>query len=348
MKIKRYIPYKNITFCCRDCGTQISWVSALHGQGRCRSCATKGKNHPLFGKHLSKEHRENLSKALNGRKLSKEHIKKISGKHAPFFGKHHTKETLLKMSKSLTGKNNPNYGKKFSKEHRLKLSKSRKGRKISKETRLKISKANKGKKRSKESKLKMSKAKKGKSLSKEHRIKLSKILSGKNNHFFGKHHSKESKEKMSIALTGKYPSKEARLKMSKARRGNKNNLGNHHSKETKLKMSKTRKGKNNGNWRGGLSFLPYTQNFSKDLKLKIRYRDNHVCQNCGITEKEHGKNLSVHHIDYDKQNCEETNLITTCTSCNSIANSNRDYWFAYYTYIIEHFKELVSTFPTLR
>ena len=222
------------------------------------------------------------------------------------------------------------------------LSCSRKGQRLSNETKKKISIANKGKKRSKESKLKMSKAKKGKSLSKEHRIKLSKILSGKNNHFFGKHHSKESKEKMTIALTGKYPSKETRLKMSKAQRGNKNNLGNHHSKETCLKMSKSRKGDKNPRWQGGVSFLPYTQDFSKDLKLKIRCRDNHICQGCGMTEKEHGKNLSIHHIDYNKFNCQETNLITTCISCNSIANSNRDYWFAYYTYIIENYISMNS------
>ena len=55
-----------------------------------------------------------------------------------------------------------------------------------------------------------------------------------------------------------------------------------------------------------------------------------MCQNCGITEEEHiiinGQVLHVHHIDYNKENCSQDNLITTCQQCNLRANSNRDYW----------------------
>jgi len=40
-------------------------------------------------------------------------------------------------------------------------------------------------------------------------------------------------------------------------------------------------------------------------------------------------------IDYDKTNCNEKNLISLCGLCNRKANYNRDYWFAYYSYIIE-------------
>ena len=77
-----------------------------------------------------------------------------------------------------------------------------------------------------------------------------------------------------------------------------------------------------------------------ELKQKIRKRDSYICQNCGITEKIHkikyGRILTVHHIDYNKQNCKESNLITVCLSCNLKANGNRDYWFAYYKYLIEN------------
>ena len=78
----------------------------------------------------------------------------------------------------------------------------------------------------------------------------------------------------------------------------------------------------------------YPLEFSDELKEKIRKRDNYKCQNCGMSEEEHliviGKTLPVHHIDYNKENCNENNLITLCNQCNLRANANRDYWYAYY------------------
>jgi predicted RNA-binding Zn-ribbon protein involved in translation (DUF1610 family) len=70
------------------------------------------------------------------------------------------------------------------------------------------------------------------------------------------------------------------------------------------------------------------------VRVQIRSRDNYKCQNCGLPEEEHlivtGKVLSVHHIDYDKNNCNENNLITLCQECNRRANFNRDYWKDFY------------------
>ncbi len=99
-------------------------------------------------------------------------------------------------------------------------------------------------------------------------------------------------------------------------------------------------GKLNPNWRDGLSKLPYSDDFTIALKQEIRERDNFTCQHCHITEKEElqkrtGHCLCIHHIDYNKMNCNKNNLITTCHICNCIANGDRDYWFAYYTYIME-------------
>jgi predicted DNA-binding protein YlxM (UPF0122 family) len=100
-----------------------------------------------------------------------------------------------------------------------------------------------------------------------------------------------------------------------------------------------RKGENNPNWKSGISKLPYSFDWTLKLKYKIRTRDNFTCQCCGMTEEEHIKRfkrcLIVHHIDYNKQNCKENNLITLCTICNAKANGNRDYWFAFYKYIID-------------
>lgn len=101
-------------------------------------------------------------------------------------------------------------------------------------------------------------------------------------------------------------------------------------------------GKLNPNWQKGISKLPYSFTFTKELKYKIRKRDNFKCQNCFRTEEQEfqkfNKALSIHHINYDKENCHRDNLITLCHSCNIKANFDRDYWFAYYKYIMENYK----------
>ena len=103
--------------------------------------------------------------------------------------------------------------------------------------------------------------------------------------------------------------------------------------------SKMMSGSKNPAFINGLSKLPYSLAFNNTLKSSIRKRDNHKCQICQKTEEKELHNahkvLSVHHIDYNKANCEENNLISLCNKCNKIANANRDYWFAYFTYIME-------------
>ena len=98
--------------------------------------------------------------------------------------------------------------------------------------------------------------------------------------------------------------------------------------------NKDYKGANNPNWKDGISFESYNIDWTKKLRLYIRTRDNFICQLCNMTEIESlvemGRILTVHHIDYDKQNCNESNLITTCTKCNTKVNGNRDYWTSYF------------------
>ena len=105
-------------------------------------------------------------------------------------------------------------------------------------------------------------------------------------------------------------------------------------------------GENNPNWQGGKSFESYSIEWTKELRELIRKRDNFTCQYCGITQEEHLKKykqvLHIHHIDYDKFNCKETNLITACIKCNPRANYNRDYWYAYYTYKMENIIETIK------
>lgn len=106
----------------------------------------------------------------------------------------------------------------------------------------------------------------------------------------------------------------------------------------------SRKGSLHVNWVEDRSLLEYPDTFNHELKDYIRQRDKYICQNCGETETEHlialKRVLLIHHIDYNKQNCNESNLITLCFKCNIRANYNRDYWYAYYTYITENFKRI--------
>ncbi|MHA1747538.1 MAG: HNH endonuclease [Promethearchaeota archaeon] len=97
---------------------------------------------------------------------------------------------------------------------------------------------------------------------------------------------------------------------------------------------KTNIGENSPNWQGGFSLQKYPREFSKDLKYTIRLRDNFTCQNCKMTEEEHlikiNQVLHIHHIDYDKENLDENNLITLCLWCNIKANKNKEFWLDFY------------------
>jgi len=139
---------------------------------------------------------------------------------------------------------------------------------------------------------------------------------------------------------GKKASEETRQKSSISHKGQKSYMeGKHHTEETKKRLSEYWKGKRIGtqhpNWQNGKSFEPYSLDFNDELKAEIRKRDNYICQNCNMTEEEHlivyGDVLYIHHINYNKKDSDEDNLITLCNSCNARANFNRDYWKNYYS-----------------
>jgi hypothetical protein len=81
-------------------------------------------------------------------------------------------------------------------------------------------------------------------------------------------------------------------------------------------------GEGNPNWQGGASFLPYSSDFNDQLKEKVRVRDNHRCQRCFRNQDElidnNGKpyKLLVHHINFNKNNNNLTNLISLCRNCH--------------------------------
>lgn len=100
---------------------------------------------------------------------------------------------------------------------------------------------------------------------------------------------------------------------------------------------KTPKGENHPNWLGGISNSPYPFEFDKKLKKKIKDRDGHKCLVC---DKKTQK-ISIHHIDYNKDNIDEKNLISLCVKCHSISNYNREHWILFFNNKINEMYKIV-------
>ena len=102
-----------------------------------------------------------------------------------------------------------------------------------------------------------------------------------------------------------------------------------------LKHSERISGNRHHNWKGGVSCEPYCDVWlDKDFKESIKERDGYMCLNPVCTNKI--KQLSIHHIDYNKKNCKPSNLITLCRSCNSSANFNRGWHQSWYKTIMNN------------
>lgn len=106
--------------------------------------------------------------------------------------------------------------------------------------------------------------------------------------------------------------------------GDKNPMQRVENRE-KIRLSKL--GFKNHLWRGGRSNEPYGLEFNEFLKSQIRDRDDHLCQMPDCYLSENGKKHPVHHIDYDKKNSRQENLITLCHSHHTQTSSgDRDHW----------------------
>lgn len=89
------------------------------------------------------------------------------------------------------------------------------------------------------------------------------------------------------------------------------------------------KGENAPSWQGGISFGRYCPKFNEAIKEEIREKYGRQCFLCGKTEKENGRKLDVHHIDYEKsRGCSGKRwlLIPLCKSCHAKTGHNREYW----------------------
>ena len=112
----------------------------------------------------------------------------------------------------------------------------------------------------------------------------------------------------------------------------KDNYGKKMSEEQREKISANHadiSGESHPNWKGGISFEPYCTKFNNALKEEIRDKFGRKCFLCPKTEEEEGRKLSVHHVDYNKeQGCNSVRwlLVPLCRSCNTKVNNNREYW----------------------
>ncbi len=148
-------------------------------------------------------------------------------------------------------------------------------------------------------------------------------FSGENHWNYGNKMPQESIEKMRAALKGKKQSAETIAKRVAGRNGYR------HSLETRKKIRQTNidtwakpdirdktTGANSPSWQGGKSFEPYPTRWTFALREAVRNRDGRQCRNCGKVEIDNGKRLSVHHVDGNKRNLLEHNLISLCVACH--------------------------------
>jgi len=189
----------------------------------------------------------------------------------------------------------------------------------------------KGIKLTEEHKKKISLAHRGIIFSDKHKKKMSISAKGR------KHnpHSEETKKKIglanSISLKGRKLSEEVKKKISYKLKGRiiGFSLNPIFTKEhiEKLRLSSSR-GEKHWNWQGGKSLEEYTVNWTETLRKSIRERDKYICCICG--EKQGDIAHDIHHIDYNKKNCNPENLITLCHSCHSKTTNNRNDWIIFF------------------
>ncbi len=167
--------------------------------------------------------------------------------------------------------------------------------------------------------------KKGSKFADSHKRKISQAL--KNRRIYWK-------DKISIALKGKKRkpmSDECKAKISCANLGkqysSKGRMWSKARREAQKSIVRTRKLNPKPIIKNGKEYHPYWHNIRK----VIYKRDHWICQDCGShchnTTK---RKIQCHHIDYNENNNNPTNLITLCASCHAKTNFRREDWLEYF------------------
>lgn len=85
--------------------------------------------------------------------------------------------------------------------------------------------------------------------------------------------------------------------------------------EEARKNSPIQKGEKNLNWKGGIS--KYPSEWTGEIRRQVFAKFGNCCQDCnkkGIRRTD----LVVHHVDFDKKNCNLENLTLLCRHCHMI------------------------------
>lgn len=98
------------------------------------------------------------------------------------------------------------------------------------------------------------------------------------------------------------------------------------------------RGENSHLWKGGITKSKYCELFNNNFKRRVRAYFNNICVVCGKTHIEHGGNLCVHHVHYDKTSCcgEDVprQFVILCRNCHAKTNKDREHWEDYFTKLI--------------
>jgi hypothetical protein len=98
----------------------------------------------------------------------------------------------------------------------------------------------------------------------------------------------------------------------------------HHSEEMLASNNPRFK---HGDWLGIVKPKLLYKGFTNKIKQQVRERDGNRCVICSIPKEEHGFNLHVHHIDYDKTNNELYNLVCVCRHCHGKIHGDEAAWY---------------------
>lgn len=106
--------------------------------------------------------------------------------------------------------------------------------------------------------------------------------------------------------------------------------------QVQLGIPKSEEHKSNISLSHGGTGIPYENTeygaeFDNNLREQVRFRDNYKCKICGCSQLENGRQLDVHHIDYNKKNNKLDNLTSLCMRCHRKTNTKREYWLKYFS-----------------
>jgi hypothetical protein len=170
----------------------------------------------------------------------------------------------------------------------------------------------------------------------KNKMSISKIgmYDGEKNPFYDHKHTEETKQKMRKPKT-----EEHRRKIGEAKMGKPSwNKGIPATEEAKSKSRDAQKGEKSHCWKGGIAYLPYCFKFDRKRRRAVRNFFGNKCMCCGkhvienIVNKKGQLNLSVHHVDHNKeQGCNGIpfNLVPMCAECHGKEISQMEEYRAY-------------------